>query len=136
MAGGLERVGLVRLLLDTNTLIWALSDPGRLSDYAAEQIRDEANEVFVSAVSAWEIGVRRAKRRLDLPENLKAMMAEKGFEPLPVSFLHAFAVEDLPHEHHDPFHRMLVAQAQVEGLTLVSADREMRHYPISLLPAI
>jgi PIN domain nuclease of toxin-antitoxin system len=128
--------GQVRLLLDTNALIWTFADPKRLSAYAGEKIRDESNEVLVSIVSAWEIGVKRAKGKLDFPGRLDEMISEKRFEPLSLTLSHALAIESLPHQHHDPFDRMLVAQAQVEGLTLVTSDREMRHYPISVLPAI
>jgi PIN domain nuclease of toxin-antitoxin system len=126
----------MRLLLDTNALIWTFADPARLSDYAREKIQDEANDVLVSVVSVWEIGVKRVKQKLDMPGDLEAMISAKKFDPLPLSLSHALAVESLPHQHHDPFDRMLIAQAQVEGLTLVTSDREMRHYPISVLPAI
>jgi PIN domain nuclease of toxin-antitoxin system len=128
--------GQVRLLLDTNALIWAFADPKRLSDYATEQIRDEANDVMVSVVSVWEIGVKRAKGKLDFRGELDAMIAEKRFDPLPLTLRHALAIESLPHQHHDPFDRMLVSQAQIERLTLVTSDREMQRYPISVLPAI
>jgi PIN domain nuclease of toxin-antitoxin system len=127
--------GQVRLLLDTNALIWAFSDPKRLSEYAREKIRDEANDVLVSVVSVWEIGVKRAKQKLDMPGDLEAMISAKKFDPLPLALRHALAIEALPHQHHDPFDRMLIAQAQVDGLTLVTSDREMQHYPISVLSA-
>lgn len=126
----------MRLLLDTNALIWTFSDPGRLSDYAREKIRDEANDVLVSVVSLWEIGVKRAKQKLDMPGNLEEMLAAKAFDPLPLALRHALAVEALPVHHHDPFDRMLIAQAQAEALTMVTSDREMRRYPIAVLPAI
>ncbi len=126
----------MRILLDTNALIWAFSNPERLSNYAAEKIRDRSNEVLVSVVSIWEIGVKRAKRRLDMPGDLEEMIAEKEFTALPLALRHSLAVESLPPHHHDPFVRMLVAQAQVEGLILVTSDREMHNYPISVLPAI
>ncbi len=126
----------MRLLLDTNALIWTFADPQRLSDYATEKIQDKANAVLVSVVSIWEIGVKRAKGKLDFPGDLGTMISEKEFEPLPLTLRNALAVEALPRQHHDPFDRMLIAQAQVEGLTLVTSDREMRHYPISVLPAI
>lgn len=135
MARGLEKVFGVKLLLDTNALIWTLSRPDRLSAHVVDQIRDEANTVFVSVVSAWEIGVKRAKGKLRLPGNLEEMLVEKNFEPLGLSLRHALAVESLPPHHHDPFDRMLIAQTQIDGLTLVTSDREMRHYPISVLPA-
>jgi PIN domain nuclease of toxin-antitoxin system len=126
----------VRLLLDTNALIWTLANPKRLSDHAANEIQDKSNRVFVSVVSVWEIGVKRAKKKLELPGNLESMMAKKEFDPLPVTLSHALAVESLPRQHHDPFDRMLVAQAQVEGLTIVTSDRTMRRYPVATLPAI
>lgn len=126
----------VRLLLDTNALIWAFSAPQRLSEYARETISDEENDVLVSVVSVWEIGVKRAKRRLDIPDNLEAMIAAKRFDPLPLTLRHALAVESLPNEHHDPFDRMLIAQAQLDGLTMVTSDRAMHRYPISVLSAI
>jgi PIN domain nuclease of toxin-antitoxin system len=126
----------VRLLLDTDALIWTLADPTRLSAYAAEKIQDKSNDVLVSVVGIWEIGVKRAKGKLDIPGDLEAMIVEKEFDPLPLALSHALAVEALPHQHHDPFDRMLIAQAQIEELTLVTSDREMRHYPISVLPAI
>jgi PIN domain nuclease of toxin-antitoxin system len=126
----------VRFLLDTNALFWTLVEPKRLSSSAADAIEDESNEVFASVVSAWEIGVKRAKGKLEMPSALGPMLAETRFEALPVALPHALAIESLPHRHHDPFDRMLIAQAKVEELTLVTSDREMRHYPISVLPAI
>ena len=125
----------MRLLLDTNALIWTLAAPDRLSPRAAEEIQDSANDVVVSVISAWEIGLKRAKGKLDLRGDLELSLDERGFQPLPLSLRHALAVESLPPEHHDPFDRMLVAQAQVEKLTLVTSDRMMRRYPIAVLPA-
>lgn len=126
----------MKLLLDTNALIWSFSDPSRLSEQAADAIRDESNRVFVSVVSAWEIAVKHSKGKLRLPGDLGAMIVAKRFEPLPLTMPHALGVESLPPEHHDPFDRMLVAQAQIDGLTLVTSDRTMRRYPIAVLPAI
>lgn len=125
----------MRLLLDTNALIWTLIRPGRLSKAAAAAIREPESTVFVSAVSAWELGVIQAKRRLKFPDDLEAQMDEHGFRPLAVSVPHALAVESLPKIHGDPFDRMLVAQAQMEGLTIVTSDRVMRRYPVAVLPA-
>ena len=126
----------MRLLLDTNALFWALVEPKKLSSEAARALEDESNDVFVSVVSAWEIGVKRAKGRLEMPSVLGPMLEETRFEVLPVTLRHALAVEDLPHQHHDPFDRMLVAQAQIEELVLVTSDRAMRLYPIAVMPAI
>jgi PIN domain nuclease of toxin-antitoxin system len=125
----------VRLLLDSNALFWTLVEPSRLSPHATREIEDESNEIFVSAVSAWELGVKRAKGKLDMPEDLTSMLAKKNFDHLPVTMPHALAVESLPHQHHDPFDRILIAQAQIENLVLVTSDREMRHYPIAVMRA-
>jgi PIN domain nuclease of toxin-antitoxin system len=126
----------VRLLLDTNALIWTLAYPARLSSQASSEIEDRTNEVFVSVVSVWEIGVKKAKGKLDFPGDLEAKLGQKEFKALPLTLRHGLAIELLPHQHHDPFDRMLVAQAQVEKLTLVTSDRAMRRYPIAVLPAI
>jgi PIN domain nuclease of toxin-antitoxin system len=122
-------------MLDTNALIWALADPKRLSPQATSEIQDRSNEVFVSVVSAWEIGIKKAKGRLEFPDNLEQMLARKEFEPLSLTLRHGIAIESLPYQHHDPFDRMLIAQAQVEKLTLVTSDRTMQRYPIAVLPA-
>lgn len=125
----------MRLLLDTNALYWSLVEPTRLSAGAADALEDEANDVFVSVVSAWEIGVKRAKGKLEMPAALEPMLVEKRFETLTLTLAHALLIETLPPHHHDPFDRMLIAQAQAESLVLVTSDREMRRYPIAVLPA-
>ena len=114
----------MRLLLDTHTLLWTLVAPDRLSKNAAQAIAAEESEVFVSIVSPWEM------------ERLEAQLETRRFVLLPVSLRHTHVVETLPHHHRDPFDRMLVAQAQVEGLTIVTVDRLLRRYPVSLLPAV
>jgi PIN domain nuclease of toxin-antitoxin system len=125
----------MRLLLDTNALFWSLVEPKRLSGEAASAIADGSNDVFVSVVSAWEIGVKRAKGRLEMPSALGPMLKQTGFDALPVTLSHALAVEGLPHRHHDPFDRLLIAQAQTENLVLVTSDRTMQRYPIAVMPA-
>jgi PIN domain nuclease of toxin-antitoxin system len=126
----------VRLLLDTNALLWALSDPERLAKSAADAIREPTNDVFASVVNAWEIGVKRAKGRLRGALDLELMLDRHDFRVLPVTMAHALAIESLPPQHHDPFDRMLIAQAQVESLVLVTSDRKMQRYEIAVLPAI
>jgi PIN domain nuclease of toxin-antitoxin system len=125
----------VRLLLDTNALIWALIRPDRLSSAVTAAIRRPENAVFVSAVTGWEIGVLRIKRGLEFPDDLEGQMEAHGFRSLAVSMSHALSVESLPPIHGDPFDRMLVAQAQAEGLTIVTSDRLIRRYPVAVLPA-
>ena len=125
----------MKLLLDTHALLWALIAPRRLSPTAADAIEDGANEVFVSVVSAWEIEIKRAKGKLAVSVPLRDALAEQRFRTLPVTLPYALAVESLPRRHRDPFDRMLIAQARLEGMTLVTSDREVRHYPVATLPA-
>jgi len=124
----------VRLLLDTNALIWTLAAPQRLSAQAAEEIGSGSNEIFVSPVSAMEIGLKRSKGRLSLRGDLAQVMGERGFQPLPLTLDHALAIESLPALHGDPFDRMLVAQAHVEELILVTSNRLLQRYPIATMP--
>ena len=126
----------MRLLLDTHTLLWTLVAPDRLSKNAAQAIAAEESEVFVSIVSPWEMAIAKALGRMDPPDNLEAQLEKRRFALLPVSLRHTHVIETLPHLHRDPFDRMLVAQAQVEGLTIVTVDRLLRRYPVSLLPAV
>ena len=126
----------MRLLLDTHTLLWALVAPDRLSKGATQAIAAEESEVFVSIVSPWEMAIAKALGRMDPPDNLEAQIEERRFALLPVSLRHTRVIETLPHHHRDPFDRMLVAQAQAEGLTIVTVDRLLRKYPVSLLPAV
>jgi len=125
----------VRLLLDTNALLWSLLEKRRLSPGAIEAIGDEANDVCVSVVSVWEIEIKRAKGRLHVPLEIEPTLTAQSFSPLPIALRHAQAVESLPRYHRDPFDRMLVVQAQLEGMTLVTSDRTMRRYPIATMPA-
>lgn len=135
MARGVEEPARVKLLLDTNALLWALLEKHRLSPRAIEVIEDEANDLFVSVVSVWEIEIKRAKGRLHVPMEIEPSLAEQRFSALPVTLRHAQAVESLPRHHRDPFDRMLICQAQLDGLTLVTSDRMMRRYPVSVMPA-
>lgn len=126
----------MRLLLDTHTLLWTLTAPDRLSANAARSIAAEESEVFVSIVSPWEMAIATALGRMNPPDDLEIQLEKRRFALLPVSLRHTHVVEALPHHHRDPFDRMLVAQAQVEGLTIVTVDRLLRRYPVSLLPAV
>jgi PIN domain nuclease of toxin-antitoxin system len=98
-------------------------------------LRDGANEVYLSAASVWEMQIKEALGRLQTPEPVSAAALRLGFEPLPINFEHAEATSQLPPLHRDPFDRMLVAQARVESLILVTRDPAIRSYPgLSLLP--
>jgi PIN domain nuclease of toxin-antitoxin system len=126
----------MNLLLDTDVLVWVLAAPKKLSATAEEAIRSTENRVFVSVASAWQLDIHRRSGRSDTPDDLELQIVTKGFDPLPVKMSHAQAVHLLPDLQGDPFDRMLVAQAQVEGLTLVTSDRTVRRYPVATLPAI
>ena len=125
----------MRLLLDTHTFLWWVSDWREIAEPAREVIADPNNEVFVSAVSGWEIGIKKARGRLVAPDNLAAVVEEKRFEHLPLTFDHAERAATLPPRHRDPFDRMLIAQAQAEGLTLVTRDSRIPLYDVSTMSA-
>jgi PIN domain nuclease of toxin-antitoxin system len=127
--------GRLRLLLDTNALLWILMAPDRLRKTAAEAIRSEESDVWASVVSPWELAIKASHGKLRAPDDLSARLDRARVSLLPISLRHADAVASLPHHHRDPFDRMLVAQAQVEGMTLVTSDRELAQYQVALLPA-
>lgn len=123
----------MRLLLDTHVLLWSvLADPALPERFRVALGVPEA-EVFVSAVTVWEVSIKRALGKLPVPDDLFERALDAGCSALPVTWGHARAVEHLPPHHHDPFDRLLIAQARVEGLTLVSADRAFEAYDVSLL---
>jgi PIN domain nuclease of toxin-antitoxin system len=128
----------LKLSLDTNVFLWATREPGRLTDDARMAIVDPANEVYVSAVVAWEIAIKlpTGKRRLppDVGGWFLADLRLHNFEPLAITVDHVTRVEHLPRHHADPFDRLLVAQAQAEGLVLVTGDPKLQAYPVPLLP--
>lgn len=124
-----------RLLLDTHAFLWCLSDTGKLRDTSRAAIENPRNDIFVSAITAWEITVKRLKGQMDAPDNLAGLVDEKGFSHLPLAFHHAEAAAHLPLHHKDPFDRFLIAQAQAEGLTLVTRDTHMQLYGVRTLPA-
>lgn len=123
----------MRLLLDTHAAIWLLGRDGRASDRAVDCFADETNEVLLSAVVIWEIGVKRALGKLDAPLDMVQQLTAVDVRPLPISLEHAAQVESLPMHHRDPFDRLLVAQAQIEKAVLVSKDDVLREYDIEVL---
>jgi PIN domain nuclease of toxin-antitoxin system len=127
----------VRLLLDTHAFLWWNTDDGQLSSRAREVIADPASEVFLSAVSAWEIALKWQKGRLVLPEPPESYVASRmvanTFTPLPIDISHAVHVTNLPAIHADPFDRLLIAQACLEDMLLVTADPEINRYDVKIL---
>ncbi len=126
----------MRLLLDTHEFLWWCEDDPQLGEVERNAIRDGANEVFLSAASVWEMAIKQALGRLRIPEPPSVATARMGIVPLPVAFRHAEATLSLPPLHRDPFDRMLVAQARVDGMTLVTRDPLVRSYAgVAFLPA-
>lgn len=121
----------MNLLLDTHLLLWAASEPQRLTAKARTLLLDPANHLLFSAASLWEITIKNGLERSDFnvdPRRLWRMLVINGYRELPVTSEHTVAVNDLPHLHKDPFDRILVAQARVEGLTLLTADKLVAKY--------
>jgi PIN domain nuclease of toxin-antitoxin system len=128
--------GRLRLLLDTHVVLWALSRPECLSERVRKAIEAEENDVFVSVVSPWELAIKGPRQGLNPPDDFELEIDRQRLEILPVLLRHTQAIESMPYHHRDPFDRMLVAQAIVDGLTIVTADRMLTKYQVSLLPAI
>jgi PIN domain nuclease of toxin-antitoxin system len=122
----------VRLLLDTHAVLWWLLGK-RLAKSASERLADPSVLVVVSAVSIWEAGIKSALGKLSVPESLARVVPDEGFQPLPITFEHAERAAQLPEHHRDPFDRMLVAQAQLEGLTIVTRDSQFQAYGVPVL---
>lgn len=127
----------MKCLLDTHAFLWWITDSDRLSPRARQLIGDGENEIFFSAASGWEIAIKVGLGRLSLPEDLPSFisrqLAVNAFEVLPVHLGHALRVSLLPDHHRDPFDRLLVAQAQAEGLAILSADSQLKGYPIEVV---
>ena len=124
----------MRLLLDTHALLWWLADEG-LTTQARDAIADPANVVVVSAASAWEISIKKALGKLVAPDDLEQQVQAGGFLPLPISIAHGVSAGQLARHHEDPFDCMLIAQANAEGLTIVTRDKRFNEYGVALLPA-
>lgn len=126
---------MLRFLLDTCVLLWALEDSPRLSRMARQSIVEPRNEVYVSAASAWEMAIKSALGKLNAPCNLTEELVKARFTELQVTIAHGEQAARLPMIHRDPFDRMLIAQAQVENLTLITTDSNIPHYEVEVLGA-
>ncbi len=135
----------MRLLLDTHVLLWAATDDARasaaarLSASARRLLEDDENELYFSPASIWEVAIKNALGKPDFefdPHVLSRSLIDNGYHELRISSVHAAAVSELPDHHHDPFDRLLIAQATVEGFLLVTSDRTIAKYrgsPIKLV---
>ena len=122
------------ILLDTHVFVWALADPGRISDAAWPALRDPAQPLFLSVASAWELAIKSARGKIALPGGVRAFVGEgcrrAGVTLLGIDLAHTAEVGRLPHHHRDPFDRMLVAQARIEDLALLSYDGALDAYDV------
>jgi PIN domain nuclease of toxin-antitoxin system len=127
----------LKLLLDTHVWLWMVAEGERLSPESATLLQDPGNELFLSAASSFEVAIKWALGKLALPAPpqvyVPGQIARTGVAPLPIEHMHALAVAELPPHHRDPFDRLLIAQAKLEGLTIVTVDRRMSVYDVPIL---
>lgn len=123
----------MKLLLDTHAALWWLSGDQRFGEMAERHLTDDANRVFLSAAVVWEVAIKRALGKLDVPGDLVPPFLDAGVLALPISVEHAAAAGELPWHHRDPFDRMLVAQAAREAAVIVSRDDALRPYGVPMV---
>jgi PIN domain nuclease of toxin-antitoxin system len=127
----------MKLLLDTQCWLWWFAEPNRLSENTVVQIADENNELYFSVASIWEMGIKVALGKLPLPEPIESYVTSSllvlDATSLEIRANHALQAAKLPRHHKDPFDRMLIAQAQSEGMVIISSDRVFHKYDVSIL---
>jgi len=122
----------MKFLLDTHVLLWAAAEPARLSSSVRRMLNDAENELLFSPASLWEVVIKRGLGRKDFQADARLLrrgLLDNGYTELPIISDHVVAVEGLPPIHKDPFDRLLVAQAAVEGVTLLTVDAQVAQYP-------
>jgi PIN domain nuclease of toxin-antitoxin system len=129
----------MRVLVDTNVAIWLADAPDMLRPRVLTDLGSDRTELVVSVIVAWEVAIKWRTGRLTLPGHprdwMRRLVAEFGAELLPITLDHAVRVADLPDHHRDPFDRLLIAQAQVEDMAIVTADRSFTAYDVQVIPA-
>ncbi|MDI6894226.1 MAG: type II toxin-antitoxin system VapC family toxin [Bacillota bacterium] len=128
----------MRVLLDTHAFLWWITEDPRLSAHASRVIADGKNTILLSAASAWEIAIKARLGRIevaaeDLGSFISGELARNAIQPLPILISHALHVHTLPDHHRDPFDRLLVAQAQLEQLPILTSDQQIAHYPVEVI---
>lgn len=124
-----------RVLLDTHAFLWWLDDSPKLGLKAREVIADTRNDIYVSAATTWEISIKKAIGKLMAPDDMDTIVEDEGFLPLSISLFHGDQAGQLADHHKDPFDRMLIAQAQAEGLAIMTADEKFPPYRVKLIDA-
>ena len=127
----------MKYLLDTSVWLWSLTASERIRPAARAILTRGREEIYLSAATSWEIAIKSALGKLPLPEPVASFvpkrMAAQALRPLSITHGHALRVAELPHHHHDPFDRLLIAQAQVEGMTILTADRAFTSYSVQIV---
>lgn len=124
-------------LIDTEIFIWGMEKSSKLSSKIEKILENPENQIFISVASIWEIVIKKAKGRLKLPKSIEEGINNAGFKTLSIEITHVLGVGKLPNykDHNDPFDRMLISQARVENLTLITSDQKMWKYKLALLKA-
>jgi PIN domain nuclease of toxin-antitoxin system len=125
----------MKVLLDTQVILWSLADDDQLGKNARALINDATISKLVSSASIWEMEIKAQLGRLEILDDLPAVLLASGIIPLPISWHHAQTAGALPRHHGDPFDRMLIAQAQCDGLALLSSDDQFSKYQVALVNA-
>ena len=125
----------MRLLLDSHVAYWALTCPEKLRTETVATLVDPENDLFVSSATVWELSIKAANGKLTLPSGFTTVLREEAFSELPITWLHSERSAILPQHHSDPFDRLLIAQALIEGLILVTRDSKIRQYDVPLMSA-
>jgi len=123
----------MRLLLDTDVVIWALNRSDKLKNNILAILRDPTNELVVSVISIWEISIKQSLGKLTIPNEYLSILQHQGIRILTVNTTHAYAIRSLPRLHRDPFDRMLIAQAMLEDLTIMTHDKQIPAYSVSCM---
>lgn len=127
----------LRLILDTSTFIWAVEEPERISASARASIEDDRSKVYLSTVSPWEMAIKAGLGKLNMKRGVRGSirkgLVDLGLELLPIALSHVLNVEELEDHHKDPFDRLIISQAQLEGLSIVTSDVHFEPYPIEVV---
>lgn len=123
----------MRMLLDSQVLIWASSAPKKIPENVRTLIDSENSIVLFSSVSIWELKIKESLGKLSLPKNFVSKIIEAGYQELVLKSTHTEHLSELPPHHSDPFDRMLIAQCLSESLTFISSDKQVKRYPINVL---
>ena len=122
-------------IVDTHVMLWWADSEDRLTPEARLVMGAGRNELFFSIASVWELNIKMSKKQVELPDSIDVMLQRARCKLLPIAYEHAEAIKELPHLHRDPFDRMLIAQAKVTGMTLLTRDEKIHKYDVPVIAA-